>query len=313
MVKQTLPSELAKALPELKDSINNFNGNESYVIADPSGFRLARAGKLLRDKYGYKVKQLNLVDTSRSCGYNPFRYLKTEADAMALVECLLRNTEPLLLEETQFNRKLERLLLEALVLYLTKHRPEEERTFSILACMASKPVRDHDSESGITILDGAMNKVIRDSGRVDEICAMRYKLFRQAAGPNQQQIFDSVENRLSIFHTDTLQTLTARDEMGLDRILDEPTAIFVVTPEGFSPYRCLAGIFYMQMADALYRCMTDMLHAESEVGLSLWPYPQVLLLLDHKSKIRETNRHPDTMGLWDKLPVMQAGVKTVIV
>ena len=52
----------------------------------------ATGGYLKRQ--GYDIRVLNLVDLSQSDGYNPFRYLRDEKDALKLVNTLIQATTP---------------------------------------------------------------------------------------------------------------------------------------------------------------------------------------------------------------------------
>lgn len=67
--------------------------NCSYIVADPKG-EILRAAAPLLEKRGYEVVVLDLVNMAESDGYNPFCYLRTDADALKLVTNLIRNTTP---------------------------------------------------------------------------------------------------------------------------------------------------------------------------------------------------------------------------
>ena len=69
------------------------SANCSYLITDPKGEMLRATGQLLKDE-GYDVKVFNLIDPSQSDGYNPFRYLRDEKDALKLIDNLIKNTTP---------------------------------------------------------------------------------------------------------------------------------------------------------------------------------------------------------------------------
>lgn len=43
---------------------------------------------------GYEIRVLNLVNLEQSDGYNPFRYLRDEKDALRLVNNLIQATTP---------------------------------------------------------------------------------------------------------------------------------------------------------------------------------------------------------------------------
>ena len=42
----------------------------------------------------YEIVVFNLIDPSQSDGYNPFAYIRNEADVLKLMDNLIRNTTP---------------------------------------------------------------------------------------------------------------------------------------------------------------------------------------------------------------------------
>lgn len=96
----------------------------SYVITDPKGELFRETANML-DKDGYVVKCLNLLEMERSCGYNPFQYIRDENDILIMIKCLIKNTNP---DKGSggdpFWEKSETALLQAIVFYLL-HQPEE--------------------------------------------------------------------------------------------------------------------------------------------------------------------------------------------
>lgn len=109
---------------------NVLQRNCNYVITDPSGEILESTGKSLADD-GYEIKVFNLVEQTRSNRYNPFRYIRSDAGVMMMVNCLIRNTTPPEQHGTDpFWEKSEVALLLALCFYLRDNRPESDRNFS---------------------------------------------------------------------------------------------------------------------------------------------------------------------------------------
>ena len=67
---------------------NILEANANYVITDPKSEVLLATGGYLKSK-GYEIRVLNLVNLSESDGYNPFRYLRDEKDALKLVNKMI--------------------------------------------------------------------------------------------------------------------------------------------------------------------------------------------------------------------------------
>lgn len=72
---------------------NILEANTNYVITDPKMEVLIKTGGWLKEN-GYEIRVLNLVKLDESDGYNPFRYIRDEKDAMRLVNNLIQATTP---------------------------------------------------------------------------------------------------------------------------------------------------------------------------------------------------------------------------
>ena len=92
--------------------------NTSYVVLDPKGEIIKSVGYMLEDE-GYEIKVIDLIDMSKSLGYNPFHYIQSDKDVLKLITNLIRNTTPKGSSTNDpFWEKSETALLEALMLYL---------------------------------------------------------------------------------------------------------------------------------------------------------------------------------------------------
>ena len=111
---------------------NILEANSNYVITDPKMEVLTATGGYLK-RQGYDIRVLNLVDLSQSDGYNPFRYLRDEKDALKLVNTLIQATTPKGSHESDpFWSKSETALLQAIILMLFQEAPEYEQNFSMV-------------------------------------------------------------------------------------------------------------------------------------------------------------------------------------
>ena len=72
---------------------NILEANTNYVITDPKMEVLIKTGGWLK-RNGYDIRVLNLVNLTESDGYNPFRYIRDEKDALRLVNNLIQSTTP---------------------------------------------------------------------------------------------------------------------------------------------------------------------------------------------------------------------------
>ena len=72
---------------------NILEANTNYVVTDPKQEVLTATGGWLKQN-GYEIRVLNVVNLAQSDGYNPFRYLRDEKDALKLVNNLIQATTP---------------------------------------------------------------------------------------------------------------------------------------------------------------------------------------------------------------------------
>jgi len=116
---------------------NIMQANASYFVTDPKGQTLPMAGGLLEER-SYRVLAFDTIDFTKSLHYNPIAYVEDEADILELVGCLIANTsgddrhaaDP-------FWENAERLLYVALIGYLVKPCPREDRSLSGVVTLLS--------------------------------------------------------------------------------------------------------------------------------------------------------------------------------
>ena len=72
---------------------NIYLANTSYIVTDPKG-EVARAAVPLLLRKGYEVRIFDLIDPARSDHYNPFRYIRRDADVFRLIDNFIKNTTP---------------------------------------------------------------------------------------------------------------------------------------------------------------------------------------------------------------------------
>lgn len=210
--------------------------NTSYVCADPSGILYQQYGMLLEHQ-GYKVKCLNLAKMDKGNHYNPFRYIHNNEDIEALVKTLLANTTSLEKTENELSKeKAETALLTALIAYLHHHAVPEEQNFTNVAAYINPFVH--------TLQD------IEDA-EPESFTAVHYKEYKKYAGKYNDKILLSCAIRLQAFILRDVAELTKTDDIGLEAVCNEKTALFVITPPNTSHFHFLASIMYTQLLDII--------------------------------------------------------------
>lgn len=224
--------------------------NTSFVVLDPKGEILSDVGCLL-EKEGYVIKVVDLIDMSKSHGYNPFQYIREDKDILKLITNLIRNTTPKGSQTMDpFWEKSETALLQALMLYLYHEAPREEQNFTMVMEMIGAAEIKEDDEEYESPLDELFHRL--EMRNPNSLACKQYRIYKQAAGKTAKSILISVGVRLAAFNLDSLAGITTFDELELDKIGDRKTALFAVIPDDDSTFNFIIGMMYTQLFQTLY-------------------------------------------------------------
>ena len=224
--------------------------NTSFVVLDPKGEIIRSVGHLLEEN-GYVIKVIDLIDMSKSLGYNPFHYIQSDKDVLKLITNLIRNTTPKGSSTNDpFWEKSETALLEALMLYLYHYAPEDEQNFTMVMEMLNYAEVKEDEEDYESPLDELFKRLeMIDS---NSLALKQYKIYKQAAGKTAKSILISVGVRLAAFNLEELASLTKYDEMELEQIGERKAALFAIIPDNDSTFNFVVGMLYTQLFQMLY-------------------------------------------------------------
>ena len=154
--------------------------NTSYVVLDPKGEIIKSVGHMLEDE-GYEIKVIDLIDMSKSLGYNPFHYIQSDKDVLKLITNLIRNTTPKGSSTNDpFWEKSETALLEALMLYLYHYAPEDEQNFTMVMEMLNYAEVKEDEDDYESPLDELFKRL--ETIDSNSLALKQYKIYKQAAG-----------------------------------------------------------------------------------------------------------------------------------
>ena len=224
--------------------------NTSFVVLDPKGEIIRSVGYLLEDN-GYVIKVIDLIDMSKSLGYNPFHYIQSDKDVLKLITNLIRNTTPKGSSPNDpFWEKSETALLEALMLYLYHYAPEDEQNFTMVMEMLNYAEVKEDEEDYESPLDELFKRL--EMIDFNSLALKQYKIYKQAAGKTAKSILISVGVRLAAFNLEELASLTKYDEMELEQIGERKTALFAIIPDNDSTFNFVVGMLYTQLFQMLY-------------------------------------------------------------
>ena len=220
----------------------------SFVVTDPKGSIVVECGKLLQRK-GYRIKILNTINFSRSMHYNPFAYLHSEKDILKLVTALIANTKGEGKSGEDFWVKCETLLYTALIGYLHYVAPPEEQNFATLVdfinAMETRE-NEEDFQNPVDLMFDALAK--KDP---QHFAVRQYKKYKLAAGKTAKSILISCGARLAPFDIAELRSLTQYDEMELDTLGDQRTALFLIMSDTDDTFNFLISLCYTQLFNLL--------------------------------------------------------------
>ena len=252
-------------------------------------YRRDDKGNYLKDKNGryipvyepYKIKVFNTIDFAKSMHYNPFAYISKknrEKDILKFVEVLIKNTsssqQP---SGDDFWVKAEKLLYTAYIALIFAMYPEDQWNFETLIDMINNSeCREDDEEFKNCIdlefeivecwLNGTKHEdpeVMADYGdifetkpdaeqrRLGAFALKQFKAYKLAAGKTAKSILISCSTRLAPFAIDEVLEITSYDELHLDRLGDELSALFIIISDTDATFNFLVAIMYSQLFNLL--------------------------------------------------------------
>lgn len=233
--------------------------NTSFVVTDPSGELVESCGKMLL-AHDYKIKVFNLNDMKHSSNYNPFHYLKdstgkiNDENVIKMINVFMTNTKGEGNSGDPFWEDAAKLLLSAICfLIIETEEDEDKRNFaSVLDIIHKAKVTEtaagkSEEKSEFDILFEERKKDAPNA-----LSVQYYTEFKQAAGKTMQSILISTTTRLQYFKLENVRNLTHKDDIHLETLGDEKTALFIVIPSTDTTYNFLAAMMYTQLFDILY-------------------------------------------------------------
>ena len=235
--------------------------NASYICTDPKG-ELARSVILFLMQEGYIIRVFDLVDPAHSDCYNPFHYIRSDADVLKLINNFIRNTTPKNAHANDpFWEKSEIALDCALMLYLLHEAPPEEQTMEMMLTMleyGAAKEGDGDHQSPLDLLFEAL-----EEENPNHIALRQYKVFKQAPSETAMSILITASVRLAPFTLPEVQRITATDTMELEKLGERKQAIFCIIPDSNDvSLNFLVGMLYTQAFQELYY-QADKVHGGS--------------------------------------------------
>ena len=244
--------------------------HSSYVITDPKGQLLKETGKMLlhgapkldengkpvRDRHGriiyepYRIKVLNTINFSKSMKYNPLAYVRSEKDILKLVNVIIANTKGDGEKSSEdFWVKAERLLYCALIGYIWYEAEPEERNFITLLDLLNACEAREDDETYKSPVDILFDDLAKK--QPEHFAVKQYVKFKMAAGKTLKSILVSCGARLAPFDIKELRDIMTEDELELDTMGDQKTALFLIMSDTDTTFNFVIAMLQSQLFNLL--------------------------------------------------------------
>lgn len=229
--------------------------NCSYLICDPKGELLRDCAPLLFQR-GYDVKVFNLKpgERRRTNAYNPFQYLRSDADVIQMITLLFQATTPKNAHSSDpFWDRAEELLVAALVLYLYHEGMEEDKNFATVMYLLNNAQASEEDENFRNPVDDLFQELAFEKGE-ENVAVQFYTAFKLAAGKTAKSVLIMATSRLRHFLLEEIAEMTSTDEMDFASLGEHKRAIFICTPVNDKSFNYLVSMLYMQAFQQLYDC-----------------------------------------------------------
>ena len=222
--------------------------HSSYVLTDPKGTTLLEVGNAFV-KAKYRIRFFNTINFKKSMHYNPFAYIRSEKDILKLTTTLMANTKGEGKGGDPFWDKAEALLYCALIGYIHYEAPQEEQNFAtLIEFINAMEVREDDEE-----FQNPVDLMFEDlkKRKPNHFAVRQYAKFKLAAGKTLKSILVSAGARLAPFDIQEVREITMYDELGLDTLGDEKTALFLMMSDTDGSFNFLISMIYTQLFNLL--------------------------------------------------------------
>lgn len=241
---------------------NLLEASANYVVLDPKGENYRNTAKYLANK-GYTVKILNLKYPELSWQYNPFAYIRkeyAEDDVQRIVTAIYKaTTAPNSQTLDPFWDEAGKMLLSSLMYLLYYFGSEKEKNFPmIMDLIRAGRIENSDDDTISSPLDILFESI--EARYPNHICVRTYKNASSGAGKTQQSVQITLLARLQKFDIASIADMMSDDELELEKLASEPTALFCVIPDDDTSYNFIVSLLYIQLFQILYQIADEKYH-----------------------------------------------------
>ena len=145
--------------------------------------------------------------------------------------------------------KAEKLYYTALIAYIWYEAPEEEQNFAMLIDMIDASEAREDDENFKNAVDLLFDEL--EEKDPNHFAVRQYKKYKLAAGKTAKSILISCGARLAPFDIKELRDLMEYDDLELDTLGEQKTALFVIISDTDATFNFVVSIMYSQLFNLL--------------------------------------------------------------
>lgn len=252
-------------------SPNLLNNATSAVYTDPKGSLLEDFGAYLQAQPNTRILSINLCEMNKSMKFNPFVFIRKEADVPRLIRNIMSNTTPdagLSNSADPFWDKAESMYLQSIFYYIWLECPntytdtdtgevkELKRTFeSVLTLLDEAEINDDGEQS---LLEERFTILAKE--KPGHPAVRTYRRFRSGAGDTMRTVIICANSRFNVFDNEELLDILSDNEIPLDELGTginadgvTKTHLFIITPDDDDTWNFVPGMIYTLMFQELYR------------------------------------------------------------
>lgn len=244
-------------IPSIEAATNPEYEQDSFICTDTKGSIYRTTAKMVRER-GMKVYMFNLADPEYSNCYSPLELIHKDVYETEISQLALAYTKNVRDEEAAVGDAIWeqsfKALLTAVWLYQYKYsvNPVNNREETKALWRTAELIRNIKLHEG-KIGDCEIKRIVDSIRQTDPLSPIvaNFDFVTAGAGETISSVIFTAGSKMECLSFSAVECLTRKNEIPLDDLAEEPTAVYVNYNVG-SPYRALASIFLEQTFICLY-------------------------------------------------------------
>lgn len=243
-------------------NILNLAGHCSFVITDPKG-EVYEKSRYFLQMMGYKVRCLNLFEKYKTSHYNPMYYIHVDRekydwqeDVLTLIDTMIINLdggEGKKSSDPFWDDSARHFIQSLFFFVMYMYEPEDRNMNQVMWLLDQLEIGEEEDDYDCPL--DQLFELLKNTHGEDNIAYRTYKAFRtKASGKTAKSIAMTMVSKLQPYNIASVEALSEYDELMLDRIGEEKTALFVIVPPVSKTFNFIAGMMFQQTFSELNYC-----------------------------------------------------------